>query len=107
MHFRRCLQTPKIDNFGENSQKVSSQVPQYSRFWETFPGDLFRSELRGRGGSCRRRLCNGREKPLDLFPQVRNRLAIAREMPQQASLEETVKQRVQRAGGDDWLSATK
>ena len=36
-------------------------------------------------------LCNGREEALHFFPQIRDRLAIAREMPQQASLEESIK----------------
>jgi hypothetical protein len=39
----------------------------------------------------RKPLCNGREEALHFFPQIRDRLAIAREMPQQASLEESIK----------------
>jgi len=56
---------------------------------------------------CRQLLCNGREEALHFFPQVRDRLAIAREMPQQASLEESIKQRIEGARRDDRLSATK
>ena len=52
-------------------------------------------------------LCNGREEALHFLPQVRDRLAIAREMPQQASLEESIKQRIEGTPGDDRLSATK
>jgi hypothetical protein len=52
-------------------------------------------------------LCNDREETLYFVPQVRDRLAIAREMPQQASLEESIKQRIEGAPGDDRLSATK
>ena len=55
----------------------------------------------------RQPLCNGREEALDFFQQVRDRLAIAREMPQQASLEESIKQRIEGAPGNDRLSATK
>jgi hypothetical protein len=33
----------------------------------------------------RQPLCNGREEALHFFPQVRDRLAIAREMPQQSA----------------------
>src|SRR5438552_12185262 len=56
---------------------------------------------------CARSSCNGWEEALHFFPQVRDRLAIAREMPQQASLEESIKQRIEGAPGDDRLSATK
>src|SRR5712671_5041249 len=55
----------------------------------------------------RQPLCNGREEPLHFFPQIRDRLAITREMAQQASLEESIKQRIEGAPGDDRLSATK
>src|SRR5258705_5508478 len=55
----------------------------------------------------RQPLCNGREEALDFFPQIRDRLAIAREMPQQASLEESIKQRIEGGPGDDRLSAAK
>ncbi len=55
----------------------------------------------------RQPLCNGREEALHFFPQVRDRLAIAREMSQQASLEQSIKQRIEGAPGDDRLSATK
>ena len=55
----------------------------------------------------RQPLCNGREEALDFFPQIRDRLAITREMPQQASLEESIKQRIEGAPGDDRLSAAK
>jgi hypothetical protein len=46
----------------------------------------------------------GREEALHFFLQVRDRLAIAREMPQQASREESIKQRIERAPGDEGLS---
>ncbi len=52
-------------------------------------------------------LRNGREQALHFFPQIRDRLAIAREMAEQASLEESIKQRIEGAPGDDRLSATK
>jgi len=52
-------------------------------------------------------LRNGREEALHFFLQVRDGLAIAREMPQQASLEKSIKQRIERAPGDEGLSATK
>jgi hypothetical protein len=52
-------------------------------------------------------LCNSREETLYFFPQVRDRLAITREMPQQASLEQSIKQRIEGAPGDDRLSAAK
>ena len=55
----------------------------------------------------RRPLCNGREEALHFFPQVRDRLAVSREMPQQASLEQSIKQRIEGAPGDDRLSAAK
>jgi hypothetical protein len=57
--------------------------------------------------NCRRPLCNGREEARHFFPQVRDRLAIAREMPQQASLEESIKQRIEGGPGDGGLSAAK
>src|SRR6266478_6374085 len=57
--------------------------------------------------NARRPLCNGREQALHFFPQVRNCLAVSREMPQQASLEQSIKQRIEGAPGDDRLSATK
>jgi hypothetical protein len=57
--------------------------------------------------NCRRPLCNGREEARHFFPQVRDRLAIAREMPQQASLEESIKQRIEGGPGDSGLSAAK
>jgi hypothetical protein len=50
-------------------------------------------------------LRNGREEALHFCPQVRNRLAITRQMPQQASLEQSIKQRIEGAPGDRWLSA--
>jgi hypothetical protein len=59
------------------------------------------------GFNGRRTLSNGRQEALHFFPQVRDRLAIAREMPQQASLEESIKQRIEGARRDDRLSATK
>jgi hypothetical protein len=52
-------------------------------------------------------LCNGREETLYFLPQVRDRLAITREMPQQASLEQSIKQRIEGPPGDDRLSAAK
>jgi hypothetical protein len=55
----------------------------------------------------RRPLCNGRQEALHFFPQVRDRLAVSRQMPQQASLEQSIKQRIEGAPGDDRLSATK
>ncbi len=55
----------------------------------------------------RQPLCNGREEALHFFPQVCDRLAIARQMPQQASLKESIKQRIEGAPGDDRLSAAK
>ena len=55
----------------------------------------------------RQPLGNGWEEALHFFPEVRDRLAIAREMAQQASLEESIKQRIEGAPGDDRLSATK
>jgi len=55
----------------------------------------------------RQPLCNRWEEALHFFPQIRDRLAIAREMAQQASLEESIKQRIEGAPGDDRLSATK
>src|SRR6478735_2835282 len=57
--------------------------------------------------SRRRPLSNDREEALHFFPQVRDGLAIAREMPQQASLEKSIKQRIKGAPGDERLSATK
>ncbi len=68
-----------------------------------------RSPLRFRCASLngRQPLCNGREETLYFFPQVRDRLAIAREMPQQASLEQSIKQRIEGGPGDNRLSATK
>ena len=59
------------------------------------------------GRHSRQPLCNGWEETLHFFPQVRDRLAIAREMPQQASLEKSIKQRIEGAPGDDRLSAAK
>jgi hypothetical protein len=55
----------------------------------------------------RQPLCNGREETFHFFPQVRDRLSITREMPQQASLEQSIKQRIEGAPGDDRLSAAK
>ena len=55
----------------------------------------------------RQPLCNRREEALHFFPQVRNRVAIAREMPQQASLEESIEQRIERAPRDHGLSPAK
>ena len=55
----------------------------------------------------RQTLSNGREEALYFFPQVSDRLAIARKMPQQASLEESIKQRIEGAPGDGRLSAAK
>jgi hypothetical protein len=55
-------------------------------------------------GSC---LGDGREEALHFFLQVRDGFAIAREMPQQASLEKSIKQRIERTAGDERLSATK
>ena len=55
----------------------------------------------------RQPLCNGREEARHFFPQIRDRLAIAREMPQQTSLEESIKQRIKGAPGDGRLSAAK
>src|SRR5437899_3046341 len=55
----------------------------------------------------RQTLSNGREEALYFFPQVRDRLAIARKMPQQASLEESIKQRIEGPPGDNRLSAAK
>jgi hypothetical protein len=52
-------------------------------------------------------LCNGREETFYFFPQVSDRLAITRKMPQQASLEQSIKQRIEGAPGDDRLSAAK
>jgi hypothetical protein len=52
----------------------------------TFPLRFQCANLNGR-----QPLCNGREEALHFFPQVRDRLAIAREMPQQTSLEESIK----------------
>ena len=57
--------------------------------------------------SGRELLCDGREEARHFFPQVRDRLAIAREMPQQTSLEQSIKQRIERARGDGRLSAAK
>jgi hypothetical protein len=70
---------------------------------------VLRSPLRFQCASLngRQPLCNDREETLHFVPQVRDRLAIAREMPQQASLEESIKQRIEGAPGDDRLSATK
>ena len=59
------------------------------------------------GVNERQPLCDGREETLHFFLQVRDRLAIAREMPQQASLEEPIKQRIEGAPRDDRLSAAK
>src|SRR6478736_1451878 len=55
----------------------------------------------------RQPLSNGRKEALHFFQQVRDRLAITREMPQQASLEESIKQRIEGAPGDNRLSTTK
>src|SRR5882762_9484595 len=44
------LQTPNCRNLSEKLPKVSGQIPRYSRFWETFRGDRFRSALGGRVG---------------------------------------------------------
>src|SRR6266436_6279363 len=55
----------------------------------------------------RQPLCNGREEALHFFPQVRDRVSITREMPQQASLEQSIKQRIEGAPGDNRLSAAK
>jgi hypothetical protein len=52
-------------------------------------------------------LCNGREEARHFFPQIRDRLAIAREMPQQTSLEESIEQRIKGGPGDGRLSAAK
>jgi hypothetical protein len=54
-----------------------------------------------------RPLGNGWEEALHFCLQVRDGLAIAREMPQQASLEKSIKQRIEGAPGDERLSATK
>ena len=67
-------------------------------------------QLRARsppGLNGRQLLCNGREETLHFFQEVRDRPAIAREMPQQASLKQSVKQRIEGAAGDDRLPATK
>ena len=53
-----------------------------------------------------RPLCNGWEQALYFFPQVRDGIVIAGEMPQQASLEKSVKQRIEGASGDERLSST-
>jgi hypothetical protein len=68
----------------------------------TFPGKLSPIDVFSIAS-----LCNGREETLYFFPQVRDRLAITREMPQQASLEQSIKQRIEGAPGDDRLSAAK
>ena len=68
----------------------------------TFPLRFQCANLNGR-----QQLCNGREEARHFIPQVRDRLAIAREMPQQASLEESIKQLIEGAPGDDRPSATK
>ncbi len=57
--------------------------------------------------SSRQPLSNGRKQTLHFFAQVSDRLAIAREMPQQTSLEQSIKQRIERARGDGRLSAAK
>ena len=67
----------------------------------------FTPGFRCAGLNGRKPLCNGREEALHFFPQVRDRLAIAREMPKQASLEQSIKQRIEGAPGDDRLSAAK
>src|SRR5216684_217975 len=59
------------------------------------------ADVRSASLNGRQPLCNGREEALDFFPQIRDRLAIAREMPQQASLEESIKQRIEGAPGND------
>src|SRR6202040_1662144 len=43
----------------EKLPKVSGQIPRYSRFWETFRGERFRSAPGGRGGSEFRSLLAG------------------------------------------------
>jgi hypothetical protein len=53
-----------------------------------------------------RPLCNGWEEALHFFPQVRDGIAIAREMPKQASLEKSIKRRVESAPRDERPSAT-
>jgi hypothetical protein len=50
-------------------------------------------------------LRNGREEALHFFQKVRNRPTVAREMPQQASLEESIKQRIESTARDRRLSA--
>jgi hypothetical protein len=59
------------------------------------------------GFNGRHTLSNGRKEALHFFQQVRDRLAITREMPQQASLEQSIKQRIEGAPGDNRLSTTK
>ena len=59
------------------------------------------------GFNGRQTLSNGRKEALHFFQQVRDRLAITREMPQQASLEQSIKQRIEGAPGDNRLSAAK
>jgi hypothetical protein len=53
-----------------------------------------------------RPLCNVWEEALHFFPQVRDGIAIAREMPKQASLEKSIKQRVESAPRHERPSAT-
>jgi hypothetical protein len=83
------------------------RLPRFSK--GGVPNVCLRSPLRFQCARLngRQPLCNDREKTLHFVPQVRNSLAIAREMPQQASLEESIKQRIEGAPGNDGLSVTK
>src|SRR5258708_24574132 len=42
---------PRLRGARSKTPLVSGEYLRYSRFWETAAGDLFRSTLRGRGGS--------------------------------------------------------
>ena len=59
------------------------------------------------GFNGRQTLSNGRKEALHFFQQVGDRLAITLEMPQQAALEQSIKQRIEGAPGDNRLSAAK
>ena len=61
--------------------------------------------MRDQAGTRLTSLSDRREQPRYFFPQVCDRLAVAGQMPQQASLEEPIKQRIKRRPGDDGMPA--
>ena len=109
-NWRLCPNHP-IDRWAALREERTFTRRQFFEPTRTSGGNdvCLRSPLRFRRANLNGRqwLRNGREKALYFFPQVRDRLAIAREVPQQAALEETIKQRIERARRDGGLPAAK